>query len=71
MPLLTRESNYVDLVISEARPSLFKRLGRQYRICTLTRSRTQQQINLKLPVAVQERIIAAYEQGKTVRIFAS
>lgn len=63
-------TKYVDLVISEARPSLLKRMRRQYRVCTLSQSRGQQQINLRVPDAVQDRIISAYQEGKTVRIFA-
>ena len=65
-----RDSKYVDLVISEAEPSLLRRLRRQYRVCTLTKSRGQQYINLRVPDVVQHKIISAYEEGKTVRIFA-
>ena len=63
-------NKYVDLVISEARPSRFSRLRRQYRTCTLSQVRGQQYINLRVPDAVQDRIVSAYEEGKTVRIFA-
>lgn len=63
-------NKYVDLVISEAKPSLLSRLRRQYRVCTLSQNRGQRYINLRVPENVQERIISAYEEGKTVRIFA-
>lgn len=66
----TTNSKYVDLVISEARPSLFKRLSRQYRVCTLSQARGQQFINLRVPENMQDKIISAYQEGKTVRIFA-
>lgn len=64
------KNSYVDLVISESKPSLGRRLRRQYRTCTLSNSRGQHTINLQLPEAVQEKIISAYQEGKTVRIFA-
>ncbi len=63
-------TKYVDLVINEASPSSLKRMRRQYRTCTLTQNRGQKLINLRLPESVQETILAAYEEGKTVRIFA-
>lgn len=68
--LQTASSKYVDLVISEARPPLLKRMRRQYRTCTLSQARGQKLINLRVPDAVQDKIISAYEEGKTVRIFA-
>ena len=66
----TQQSQYVDLVIKESRPSLLKRLRGDYRICTLTRTRQERMINLRIPDTMQDRIIEAYENGKTVRIFA-
>ena len=69
MPTSTR-SKYVDLVISEAKPSSMSKVRRQYRTCTLSQERGQKQINLRLPANVQETILAAYKDGKTVRIFA-
>jgi hypothetical protein len=68
--MLQTNTKYVDLVISEARPSLLKRMRRQYRTCTLSQDRGQQLINLRVPDAVQDKIISAYREGKTVRIFA-
>ena len=62
-------SQYVDLIISERKPKLNSRLRGDYRICTLSRNRGQRYINLRVPESVQDKIIAAYEQGKTVRIF--
>ena len=67
MPTSTK---YVDLVISEARPSSLGKVRRQYRTCTLSQDRGQKQINLRLPESVQDTILAAYKDGKTVRIFA-
>ena len=69
MPTST-SSKYVDLVISEAKPSLLKQMRRKYRTCTLSQARGQKQINLRLPESVQDKILSAYEDGKTVRIFA-
>lgn len=69
MPVST-SSKYVDLVISEARPSSLRRVRSQYRICTLSQARGQKQINLRLPENIQDTILAAYKDGKTVRIFA-
>ena len=66
----TTQTQYVDLVIKESRPSLLKRLRGDYRICTLTKSRNERMINLRIPNTMQDRIIEAYESGKTVRIFA-
>lgn len=68
--LRTASSKYVDLVISEAKPPLLRRIRRQYRTCTLSQARGQQLINLRLPETMQDKIISAYEEGKTVRIFA-
>ena len=68
--LQTASSKYVDLVISEAKPPLLRRMRRQYRTCTLSQARGQKQINLRVPDTVQDIIISAYEEGKTVRIFA-
>lgn len=65
-----KNNKYVDLVIAEAKPSLFKRFSRQYRVCTVSSSRGQQFINLRMPEEMQEKIISAYQDGKTVRIFA-
>ncbi len=70
MPTQTTNTKYVDLVISEARPTSMKKVRRQYRTCTLSQDRGQKQINLRLPQSVQETILAAYQEGKTVRIFA-
>ncbi len=64
------KNQFVDLVISEAKPSAIKKVSRNYRICTLTRSKGQQTINLRVPESVQDRILDAYKSGKTVRIFA-
>ena len=67
---VTTNSKYVDLVISEAKPSSMRKVRRQYRTCTLSQDRGQKQINLRLPESVQDTILAAYREGKTVRIFA-
>jgi hypothetical protein len=67
---LMRTNNYVDLILSEARPSLLKRITRQYRVCTLSKAQGQQYINLRIPAEMQQKIVSAYQQGKTVRIFA-
>lgn len=64
------KNQFVDLVISEAKPSKLKQARRNYRICTLTRSKGQQTINLRVPESIQDRILDAYKSGKTVRIFA-
>jgi hypothetical protein len=66
---LNNTTEYVDLVISEAHNSERTPSG-SFRFCTLTKSRGQRTINLRLPDEIQEKIIAAYEKGKTVRIFA-
>lgn len=66
----TNNLKYVDLVISEDKPPLHKRMRRQYRTCTLSTKRGQHYINLRVPDSVQDRILAAYAEGKTVRIFA-
>lgn len=58
---------FVDLVISEASAG---QVQGDFRFCTLTKNRGHRYINLRLPDEVQEKIIAAYEQGKMVRIFA-
>jgi len=68
--LSTNNRKYVDLVISEAKPPLLRRIRRQYRTCTLSQARGHKMINLRVPDTVQDRIISAYEEGKTVRIFA-
>lgn len=70
MPTSTSSQKYVDLVISEAKASSISKVRRQYRTCTLSQDRGQKQINLRLPESVQEKILSAYENGKTVRIFA-
>ncbi len=67
---MSASSKYVDLVISESKASSIKRVRRQYRTCTLSQDRGQKQINLRLPESVQETILSAYKDGKTVRIFA-
>ncbi len=66
----SNSSKYVDLVISEGSASSLKRVRRQYRTCTLSQERGQKQINLRLPESIQDTILAAYRDGKTVRIFA-
>lgn len=65
-----RNSKYVDLIISEAKPSIRGRKRRQYRTCTLSQARGQHYINLRVPESVQDTILSAYAEGKTVRIFA-
>ena len=70
MPTSTSSQRYVDLVISEAKPSSLRKMRHQYRTCTLSQDRGQHQINLRLPESVQETILSAYKDGKTVRIFA-
>lgn len=61
---------FVDLVISEAKPTTFRKLRGQYGVCTLSKKRGQQYINLSIPESVQDQILRAYAQGKVVRIFA-
>ena len=61
---------FVDLVISEAKPTAFRKPRGQYGVCTLSRKRGQKYINLSIPETVQNRILQAYAQGKVVRIFA-
>ncbi|MDX1765917.1 MAG: hypothetical protein R3313_03105 [Candidatus Saccharimonadales bacterium] len=61
---------YVDLVISEAKPASFRKLRGEYGVCTLSNKRGQKYINLRIPDSVQDRILKAYAQGKVVRIFA-
>ncbi len=67
---LKASNDFVNLVIKETKPSLRQRFRKQYRVCTLTKKRNQQVINLRVPESVQDRIVSAYEQGKTVRIYA-
>ena len=59
-------NEYVDLVISEAGSG---QKGGSFRFCTLSKNGNQRTINLRLPEEIQEKIVAAYEQGKAVRIF--
>lgn len=66
----TNTNKYVDLVISEAKPPLDKRMRRQFRTCTLSQERGQRYINLRVPESIQDKILSAYAEGKTVRIFA-
>ena len=66
----TNQSRFIDLTITESKPSLKKRLSRQYRICSVTKRGDQRYINLRLPREVQDKILRAYSQGKQVRIFA-
>ena len=61
------QDQYVDLVISEAHGN---QVGGNFRFCTLNRKGSQRTINLRLPDEIQEKIVAAYESGKAVRIFA-
>ncbi|MCE7936714.1 hypothetical protein DYH10_02920 [Candidatus Saccharibacteria bacterium CPR2] len=62
--------NFVDLVITEAQPTI-KRLHSTYRVCTIsTKINGQKVINLQLPQSVQQKIFQAYTNGKKVRIFA-
>ncbi len=67
---MTKQSTnnqYVDLVISEAESG---KASGSFKFCTLTKGRGQRTINLRLPDEIQEKIVAAYENGKAVRIFA-
>ena len=61
---------YMDLVVREINPSISKHVSGNYRFCTLSHRGGEFFINLRLPDAVQDKIITAYEQGKEVRIFA-
>jgi hypothetical protein len=65
-----KQSKFVDLIISEAAPSLQQKLKRDYRICSITKKGTERYINLRIPAEVQDKILQAYSQGKQVRIFA-
>lgn len=67
---LKRDNRFVDLVLTEASPSYFKKARRQYRVCTISENRGQNFINLRIPESAQEKIISAYRSGKKVRIFA-
>jgi hypothetical protein len=66
----TKTSRFIDFAITETKPTAIKRLGRQYRICSITKRGNERYINLRLPVEVQNKILQAYSQGKQVRIFA-
>lgn len=61
------QDQYVDLVISEANSN---QASGSFRFCTLSKQGSQRTINLRLPDEIQEKIVAAYENGKAVRIFA-
>jgi hypothetical protein len=62
------QRRYVDLVISESTTEALD--SDNFRFCTISKNRGQRTINLRLPDEIQAKIIAAYEQGKAVRIFA-
>jgi hypothetical protein len=67
---MQNRGQYLDLVISEIEPSTQFSTAKHYRKCTLSKKGALQFINLQLPEHVQETILAAYESGKEVRIFA-
>lgn len=67
----TNKHQFVDLIIAPSKPGLTKKLAGNYRLCTLTKTNSGQRlINLRLPDSVQDTILDAYKEGKTVRIFA-
>lgn len=73
MSLLQTKSNknFLDLVISPASPKLSQKVARQYRLCTVTKAKDgSRYISLRLPSDIQETILSAYQDGKTVRIFS-
>jgi len=73
MALLQTKSgkNFLDLVISPASPKLSQKMRGQYRLCTVTKAKDgSRYISLRLPADIQETILSAYQDGKTVRIFS-
>jgi len=43
----------------------------QYRLCTVTKAKDgSRYISLRLPADIQDTILSAYQDGKTVRIFS-
>ena len=65
-----QQPQFVDLVLSEAKGSMFKRARGEYGVCSLTKNKSQSIINLRIPASMQEKIVSAYQKGKIVRIFA-
>ena len=73
MSLQTTKSKqgFVDLLITQANPKLSQKMSGQYRLCTVTKGRDgSRYISLRLPSDIQETILSAYQDGKTVRIFS-
>lgn len=65
------KENYLDLKISTANPKLSQKLAGKYRLCTVTKAKDgSRYISLRLPSDIQDTIINAYRDGKTVRIFS-
>jgi hypothetical protein len=62
---------FLDLKISTTSPKLSQKLSGQFRLCTVTKAKDgSRYISLRLPEDIQETIISAYQDGKTVRIFS-
>jgi hypothetical protein len=73
MSLLQTKSkqNFLDLIISPTSPKLSQKLSGQYRLCTVTKAKDgSRYISLRLPADIQDTILSAYQDGKTVRIFS-
>jgi hypothetical protein len=65
------KQNFLDLVISPASPKLSQKISGQYRLCTVTKAKDgNRYISLRLPTDIQDTILSAYQDGKTVRIFS-
>ena len=68
-PAKTKQ-NYFDLKITPSDSSGLKQLSGDFRHCIVTKSKDgHKYISLRLPQAVQDSILSAYQDGKTVRIF--
>ncbi len=65
------KQGFLDLRISPTSPKLSQKMNGQYRLCTVTKARDgSRYISLRLPTDIQETILSAYQDGKTVRIFS-
>ncbi len=75
MALITTQNKtkkgFLDLKITPTDSSGPIEPSKDFRHCTVTKSRDgHRYINLRLPDSVQDSILSAYREGKTVRIFA-
>lgn len=69
--LANTKKGFLDLRIAPTSPKLSQKMSGQYRLCTVTKARDgSRYISLRLPADIQETILSAYQDGKTVRIFS-